>query len=143
MIWSLGRHVMKFAGPSKIVFWSLLGRSHGRGSVRRGRGVASDVVKVEHPATPGPLKRNDTGTVTIPQQSNTHTTFTIASCPAKGRIVRYMMMPMYVHSCVLCTHVCSRMHMCFVEFPSYLYASTRLRYIYTYNVSVCVMSVEA
>jgi len=34
-----------------------------------GTGVASDVVKVqgEDPATPGPLKRNDTGTVTIPQ----------------------------------------------------------------------------
>ena len=137
---------MKFAGPSKIVFWSLLGRSHGRESVRRGRGgVASDVVKVEgeHPAAPGPLKRNDTGTVTIPQQSNTHPTFTIASCPAKGRIVRYMMMPMYVHSRALCTHVCSRMHMCFVEFPFYLHASTRLRYMYTYNVSVLVMSVEA
>jgi len=31
-------------------------------------GVTSDVVKVkvDHPATPGPLKRNDTGTVTIP-----------------------------------------------------------------------------
>jgi len=34
-----------------------------------GTGVTSDVVKVkvEDPATPGPLKRNDTGTVTIPQ----------------------------------------------------------------------------
>jgi len=34
-----------------------------------GNGVASDVVKVEgvDPATPGPLKKNDTGTVTIPQ----------------------------------------------------------------------------
>ena len=34
-----------------------------------GTGVSSDVVKVEgeYPATPGPLKRNDTGTVTIPQ----------------------------------------------------------------------------
>jgi len=33
-----------------------------------GTGVASDVVKVdgEDPATPGPLKRNDPGTVTIP-----------------------------------------------------------------------------
>jgi len=30
-------------------------------------GVASDVVKVEgeDPATPGPLKRNDTGTITV------------------------------------------------------------------------------
>ena len=34
-----------------------------------GTGLASDVVKVEgeDPATPGPLKRNDPGTVTIPQ----------------------------------------------------------------------------
>jgi len=34
-----------------------------------GTGVASDVVKVEgeDPATPGPLKRNDPGTVKIPQ----------------------------------------------------------------------------
>jgi len=33
-----------------------------------GTGVTSDVVKVkgEDPATPGPLKRNDTATVTIP-----------------------------------------------------------------------------
>ena len=32
-------------------------------------GVTSDVVKVEgeDPATPGPLQRNDSGTVTIPQ----------------------------------------------------------------------------
>ena len=35
----------------------------------QGTGVTSDVVKVkgEDPATPGPLKRNDPGTVTIPQ----------------------------------------------------------------------------
>ena len=34
-----------------------------------GTGVASDVVKVEgeDPATPGPQKRNDTRTITIPQ----------------------------------------------------------------------------
>jgi len=34
-----------------------------------GIGVASDVVKVngEDPATPGPLKRNDPGTITISQ----------------------------------------------------------------------------
>ena len=34
-----------------------------------GTGVTSDVVKVkgEDPATPGPLQRNDHGTVTIPQ----------------------------------------------------------------------------
>ena len=34
-----------------------------------GTGVTSDVVKVkgEDPAIPGPLKRNDPGTVTIPQ----------------------------------------------------------------------------
>jgi len=44
-------------------------------------GVTSDVVKVkgEDPATPGPLKRNDPGTVTIPQyrvnktKQHTHT----------------------------------------------------------------------
>jgi len=37
--------------------------------IARSHGVASDVVKAkgEDPATPGPLKRNDPGTVTIPQ----------------------------------------------------------------------------
>ena len=47
-----------------------------------GTGVASDVVTVEgeDPATPGPLKMNDPGTVTIPQfrfnktKQNTHFT---------------------------------------------------------------------
>ena len=35
----------------------------------KGTGVASDVFKVqgEDPAIPGPLKKNDPGTVTIPQ----------------------------------------------------------------------------
>ena len=61
--------------------WATRAKAHGRqrdscGSVRRGRGApvegtdkASDVVKVqgEDPATPGPLKRNDPGTVKIPQ----------------------------------------------------------------------------
>jgi len=44
-----------------------------------GTGVTSEVVKVkgEDPVTPGPLQRNDPGTLTIPQypvnkQSNTH-----------------------------------------------------------------------
>ena len=45
-----------------------------------GTGVTSDVVMVKgkDPATPGPLKRNDPGTVTVPQyrvnktKQNTH-----------------------------------------------------------------------
>ena len=45
--------------------------SHRFEEEEEGTDVASDVlvvkVEVEDPATPGPLKRNDPGTVTIPQ----------------------------------------------------------------------------
>ena len=51
-----------------------------------GTGVASDVVKVkdEDPATPGPLKRIDPGTVTIPQyrvnKTKQHTLYAATHC---------------------------------------------------------------
>jgi len=57
------------------------------GPFEEGTGVASNVVKVqgEDPATPGPMKRNDPGTVTIPQyqvnKTNQHTTWQHAYTP--------------------------------------------------------------